>query len=200
MSASCQISPWLISQHSGMSLHSSQKHYLELWHLAALLPSQQNLLLLHPVQLQTQRNRAASPGMHPHSHCPVVCHSANWNRCLYEPASSTSQEEEHKPVCAARVPSDSSCKTPGAIHHCLSLTLVLWAFPYTAGNWREVQVTPFISLREKWQDAAACSHQPHNHITKQLLLLCSKKQSLEAELSGLATGRGRKQEKPMPLP
>lgn len=121
MSASCQISPWLISQHSGMSLHSSQKHYLELWHLAALLPSQQNLLLLQPVQLQTQRNRAASPGMHPHSHCPVVCHSANWNRCLYEPASSTSQEEKHKPVCAARVPSDSSCKTPGAIHHCLSL-------------------------------------------------------------------------------
>lgn len=33
------------------------------------------------------------------------------------PAAHPKRKRKHKPVCAARIPSDSSCKTPGAIYH-----------------------------------------------------------------------------------
>lgn len=98
---------------------------LELQHLAALLPSQQNLLLLHPFQLQTQRNGAASPGTNPHT-VPAqwfVTQQSETDVSMNEPTAHPKREKKkkHRPACAARVPSVSSCKAPGAIHHCLSL-------------------------------------------------------------------------------
>lgn len=42
------------------------------------------------------------------------------------------------------------------------LTFSLWSLLQTMRNWKEVQITPLISLRKKWQNAAACSQQQHH--------------------------------------
>lgn len=154
MSACCQISPWLISQHSGMSLHSSKKHYLELWHLAAPPSLTAKLATASP-------NSASNPEEHSclsrnaptYSHCPVACHSATWNRCLYEQAKSTSQVEKKAQTCLY---SQSPFWQLLQDYRRYTLNTSALVFSTYYRKLKEVQITPLTSLRKKWQDAAAC--------------------------------------------
>lgn len=124
---------------------------LELRHLAALLPSQQNLLLLHPFQLQTQRNGAASPGTNPHTVTAqwFVTQQSETDVSMNEPRG---KKKRHRPACVARVPSVSSCKAPGAIHHCLSLlnaSALVFSTYCRKLKGSPHHTTPLISFRKK---------------------------------------------------
>lgn len=110
------------------------------------------------MQLQTQRNTAASLGMHPHTVTAqwLVTQQRETDVSMNKPKAHLKWKRKHKPVCTARVPSDSSCKTTGDIH----LTFLLWSFLHTTGNWR----SPDHTFNQFKEEVTRCSClQNHKH-------------------------------------
>lgn len=83
----------------------------------------------------------------------MACHSATWNRCLYEQAKSTSQVEKKAQTCLySRSPFWQLLQDYR--RYTLNTSALVFSTYYR--KLKEVQITPLISLRKKWQDAAAC--------------------------------------------
>lgn len=83
----------------------------------------------------------------------MACHSATWNRCLYEQAKSTSQVEKKAQTCLY---SQSPFWQLLQDYRRYTLNTSALVFSTYYRKLKEVQITPLISLRKKWQDAAAC--------------------------------------------
>lgn len=97
-----------------------------------------------PISASKPENRAASPGMHPHSRCPVLCHSAEWNRCLWIsqqliPRGKASTKLSAQPESLLTAPARrQELHTPPPLH---LLNASPWVFSTSAGHWRESEHT-----------------------------------------------------------
>lgn len=154
--------PWLISQHSGMS--PSQKHYYNSGTWQHSFPHSKTCCCFTHFSFKP---RGTELPLQECTHAQSLPSGLSLSK-VKQMSLWTSQQhiprgkKKHKPVCAARVASDSSSKTPGAICHCLSL-LNTAALVFSTYCRKLKGITSLISLRKKWQDAAACSQQPHKH-------------------------------------